>query len=95
MFVFSIGFYAFPFTTVRCWGENPVGKWTLKLHIKNDRRHDFNNADRFIVNSFRILGTQRKTIPKNSQEVPQKSGIVTPDDLQLIFDQETYQIGDR
>jgi len=60
------GFTNWPFMTTHCWGESPIGKWTLEIH--NDAYSSWVSEAKFFRWSLKLYGTQSDPNSDNSED---------------------------
>jgi len=60
------GFTNWPFMTTHCWGESPIGKWTLEIH--NDAYSSWVSEAKFFRWSLKLYGTQSNPNSDNHED---------------------------
>jgi len=79
----------FPFMSVHKWGENPIGRWTLRVETRTPQTRDSrrtaleNDSGELIYFGLRLLGSYTSTNEKTKFQKRQESNSFIPSEQEI------------
>lgn len=83
------GIKHFPFMSVHKWGENPLGRWTLRIETRNPQTRESrrtaqeNDAGQLIYFGLRLFGSYTSNNGTNQYQKRQESNSFVPNEREI------------